>query len=203
MQLEPGEVVTLVKVEGGGQSLRVRTTDQHPIEGNVPASFVRRKDKMNGVNMEGERSLTPLPSPLTPHTSSLILTSHSSPPTHLPTPLTPHPSLLTPSSPHTLPTVPPKFTMVPTDMDLLYGTTATISCAFNGFPTPSVEWRKERETVRGGVRVRINSCSSSSVLEIIKLCYDDVGVFTCFITNSRGSNSASMTLNIHGECGVM
>lgn len=54
VQLEPGEVVTLVKVEGGGESLRVKTTDKHPVEGNVPASFVRRKDKMDGLNMEGE-----------------------------------------------------------------------------------------------------------------------------------------------------
>lgn len=97
-------------------------------------------------------------------------------------------------------TAAPKFTMLPTDLDLLYGTTATIACAFNGFPKPSTEWRMDRQTVSSkGERVKITSCSTSSMLEIIKLCYDDVGTYTCFITNSRGSNSAHMTLKVHGE----
>ena len=54
VQLEPGEVVTLVGVEGGGASLRIRTTDAHPNEGTVPATFLRKKSTSNGVDMEGE-----------------------------------------------------------------------------------------------------------------------------------------------------
>ena len=53
MQLETGEVVTLVRVEGGGASLRVRTTDAHPTEGTVPTTFLRKKDTINGVDMAG------------------------------------------------------------------------------------------------------------------------------------------------------
>ena len=53
VQLEPGEVVTLVRVEGGGASLRVRTTDTRPTEGTVPATFLRRKTSTNGIDMEG------------------------------------------------------------------------------------------------------------------------------------------------------
>ena len=53
VQLEPGEVVTLVRVEGGGASLRVRTTDAHLTEGTLPATFLRKKTTSNGVDMEG------------------------------------------------------------------------------------------------------------------------------------------------------
>ena len=53
VQLEPGEVVTLVRVEGGGASLRVRTTDAHSTEGTLPATFLRRKTGSNGVDMKG------------------------------------------------------------------------------------------------------------------------------------------------------
>ena len=53
MQLAPGEVVELVKVEGSG-SLRVRTKDEHPFEGNIPAGFLRRKDSVRGGKMESE-----------------------------------------------------------------------------------------------------------------------------------------------------
>ena len=47
--------------------------------------------------------------------------------------------------------------------------------------------------------MKITSCATSSILEIVRLCYEDVGTYACFITNSGGSNSAHMTLNIHGE----
>lgn len=56
IQLEPGDVVTLVQVEPGGASLRVRTTDAHPVEGTVPTTFLRKKDSTNGVSMEGVTS---------------------------------------------------------------------------------------------------------------------------------------------------
>lgn len=94
----------------------------------------------------------------------------------------------------------PKFTMQPTDLDLLYGTTATIVCAFNGFPKPSVEWRVNRQTLTSNnERIKMTSCATSSILEIIMLCYEDIGTYGCYITNNSGSNSAHMTLNIHGE----
>ena len=98
-------------------------------------------------------------------------------------------------------TAAPKFTMLPSDLDLLYGTTATIACAFNGFPKPSVEWRMNRQTLTSADddRVKITSCATSSILEIIKLCYEDMGTYACFITNSGGSNSSHMSLNVHGE----
>ena len=53
MQLEVGEIVELVRVEGGG-SLRVRTLDEHPIEGTVPESYLRRRDGIRGAKLEGE-----------------------------------------------------------------------------------------------------------------------------------------------------
>lgn len=93
----------------------------------------------------------------------------------------------------------PKFTMTPSDMTLFYGTTATISCAFNGYPPPSIVWKREREEVRSDQRLKITSCATSSVLEIIQLEYEDAGIYTCYLTNSRGSDSASMVLSVHGK----
>ncbi len=90
--------------------------------------------------------------------------------------------------------------MRPSDMDLLMGTTATISCAFNGYPIPSIIWRKDHELLSlEGERWKITSCSTSSVLEITRLDYEDEGAYSCYITNSQGSDSADMCLNIHGK----
>lgn len=48
VQLEPGEVVELVRVEGGG-TLRVRTIDEHRTEGTVLESYLRQSEgKMEG-----------------------------------------------------------------------------------------------------------------------------------------------------------
>ncbi len=97
----------------------------------------------------------------------------------------------------------PKFTMTPSDMTQTYGSTATISAAFNGYPAPAVTWRKDREALESGKRLKITSCQTSSVLEIIQLEYGDTGIYTCFLTNSTGSDSASMVLSVHGESLVM
>ena len=137
----------------------------------------------------------PLPL-LVPVSLSFFLTRSPSPSHPVPFPPSFPPSSFLPT--HSL--AAPKFTMLPTDLDLLYGTTATIACAFNGFPKPTIDWRVDRETITSkDDRIKINSCATSSILEIVRLCYDDVGTYTCFITNNRGSNSAQMTLNIHGK----
>ena len=103
-----------------------------------------------------------------------------------------------PYTPHRTHTATPKFTMTPPDMNLVYGNTATISCAFNGYPNPSVVWRRDRETLNSDGRMKITSCATSSILEVIQLQYEDAGIYTCYITNQQGSNSASMMLSIHG-----
>ena len=53
--MEPGELVELVKdTISGAPLLRVRTTEQIKLEGNVPASFLRRKTALKGLQMESE-----------------------------------------------------------------------------------------------------------------------------------------------------
>ena len=91
-------------------------------------------------------------------------------------------------------------------MTLKHGTTAIITCAFNGYPNPSVVWRKDRDILTPEDRLKITSCPTSSVMEIIQLQYEDAGVYACYITNQQGSESTSMVLSIHGrscDCHVM
>ena len=53
IQLVPGEVVELVRVELSGE-YRVRTTDENPIEGVVKPSFLRSQDAVSGQGMESK-----------------------------------------------------------------------------------------------------------------------------------------------------
>ena len=106
---------------------------------------------------------------------------------------------LLPFSPPTLSyTAAPQFTIKPNDLDLKTDNTATISCAFNGQPAPSIVWRKDGELITSNKRRKITSCGTSSVLEVISLEHEDKGVYSCFATNQLGSDSASMTLSLHG-----
>ena len=52
VQLEPGDMVELVK-RAGVESLKVRTMDEHRVEGTVPESYLRRRDSVRGIKMEG------------------------------------------------------------------------------------------------------------------------------------------------------
>ena len=95
-------------------------------------------------------------------------------------------------------TAAPRFTIKPNDLDLKTGNTATISCAFNGQPAPSIVWRKDGELITSDNRRKITSCGTSSVLEVTSLEHEDKGVYSCYATNQLGSDSASMTLSLHG-----
>ena len=89
--------------------------------------------------------------------------------------------------------------MHPVDLDLLVGSMATITCAFNGCPAPSVVWKRDHEVLVSDERRRVMSCSTSSVLELHKLEYDDEGRYTCHVTNAIGDDSTTMTLSLHGK----
>ena len=52
--LDPGEAVKLVRAEPGGGVLRVKTMDDPPIEGKIPSSYLRKKDSVKGLKMEGK-----------------------------------------------------------------------------------------------------------------------------------------------------
>ena len=95
-------------------------------------------------------------------------------------------------------TAAPRFTIKPNDLDLKIGNTVAISCAFNGQPAPSIIWRKDGEVVTSDKRQKVTSCATSSVLEISSLEHEDKGVYSCYVTNQLGSDSASMTLSLHG-----
>ena len=53
IQLEPGELVELIRVEASGE-YRVRTTDENPIEGVVSPLFLRSRDAVRGRGMESK-----------------------------------------------------------------------------------------------------------------------------------------------------
>lgn len=213
--LEPGDIVKLVKVEG--TNLRVVTTDEHPVEGTVPESYLRRREK--GRHMEGQWLNTDVIGSATHVEMCMVLLPYM----HLINPLNAHncgpQGVIASVQRHCMScskyrrwavnrgrrcshdpysSAVPKFTMSPADMTQTYGSTATISAAFNGYPAPSIIWRKDREALESGGRHKITSCQTSSVLEIIQLEYQDNGVYTCFLTNSVGSDSASMVLSVHG-----
>ena len=53
--LEPGDVVQLARaMPEGTPLLLIRTIDEHPLEGKVASSYLRRKDSIKGRNMESK-----------------------------------------------------------------------------------------------------------------------------------------------------
>ena len=56
LQLQPGEEVELVRVESSG-SFRVRTVDEHSIEGAVLPGFLRKRESVKGDKMESKNSI--------------------------------------------------------------------------------------------------------------------------------------------------
>ncbi len=61
-----------------------------------------------------------------------------------------------------------------------------------------VEWRRNDTIVTSNDRIKISSCATSSVLEIIDLQYTDEGEYTCILANDLGKDSTEMDLYIEG-----
>lgn len=93
----------------------------------------------------------------------------------------------------------PKITKHLTDLTQHLYDIIQISCAFNGFPNPSIEWIKNGgETVMNSDRIKISSCPTSSVLEIRDLQYMDEGEYICKVSNELGTDETLMDLYIEG-----
>ena len=92
----------------------------------------------------------------------------------------------------------PKVTVLLNDLEQYLYDSIPISCAFNGFPEPDVEWRRNGKAIVNSDRIKISSCATSSVLEISDLQYTDEGEYVCILTNELGEDSTSMDLYIEG-----
>ena len=93
----------------------------------------------------------------------------------------------------------PKITVAPNDQTLLEGSSVSISCAFNGAPAPSVMWRRNGKSLEYDETIRVKSCPTSSVLEIVKVSYAHEGMYICTVSNSHGSDSCQMDMIVQGD----
>ncbi|CAG5131926.1 unnamed protein product, partial [Candidula unifasciata] len=79
------------------------------------------------------------------------------------------------------------------------GSTVSLKCMAKGAPEVSITWTRNNNPVRGGSKYKLTSDSSKlvhyeSTLTIKDLEVEDYGAYVCTATNSKGSDSHSITL---------
>ena len=93
----------------------------------------------------------------------------------------------------------PKITKRPSNQTVALGNTVTFSSIFNGFPTPSVTWRKGPVTLMTLDRCKITVLSNSTLFELSDVKFSDAGEYACAVSNSAGTDSATVELSVVGK----
>lgn len=93
----------------------------------------------------------------------------------------------------------PKITKRPGNQTVSIGQTVTFSSIFNGFPAPSVTWRKGSVTMTpSSGRCNITASSNSTLFVLSNVKFSDAGEYACAVSNSAGTDTATVELYVVG-----
>ncbi|XP_041858311.1 myosin light chain kinase, smooth muscle isoform X2 [Melanotaenia boesemani] len=92
---------------------------------------------------------------------------------------------------------PPKFITKPTRVFVRPGQDGKLSVKTTGRPQPQVTWYKGEAELQSCGRIRVYELSGRHFLEIKSVCEEDAGSYTCYVTNSSGTATASAELTVH------
>ncbi|XP_042371511.1 myosin light chain kinase, smooth muscle-like, partial [Plectropomus leopardus] len=93
---------------------------------------------------------------------------------------------------------PPKFVTKPNRVFAKTGQTVKFSAKMTGRPQPWVMWYKAEAELHSCGRVSMFERSGLHFLEIKEVRVEDAGSYTCSVTNSAGTATASTTLHVQG-----
>ena len=93
----------------------------------------------------------------------------------------------------------------PEDSNFTNGSSGQLDCSARGFPQPVISWTKVVEgrtvSLESGERVQIMASGSLFFSEVIM---EDLGIYKCTATNSRGNSQESdaAMVMVFGECSI-
>ncbi|KAF0026982.1 hypothetical protein F2P81_021719 [Scophthalmus maximus] len=93
---------------------------------------------------------------------------------------------------------PPKFVSKPSRVYAELGQSGKFTAKATGRPQPRVTWHKEGAGLQSCERVSVYERCGLHFLEIKEVCVDDAGSYTCSVTNSAGTATASAELHVQG-----
>uniref|UniRef100_A0A8D3DSK6 Myosin light chain kinase, smooth muscle n=1 Tax=Scophthalmus maximus TaxID=52904 RepID=A0A8D3DSK6_SCOMX len=93
---------------------------------------------------------------------------------------------------------PPKFVSKPSRVYAELGQSGKFTAKATGRPQPRVTWHKGAG-LQSCERVSVYERCGLHFLEIKEVCVDDAGSYTCSVTNSAGTATASAELHVQGE----
>ena len=85
------------------------------------------------------------------------------------------------------------------------GSPLTLSCTSRGSPPDTFTWRKDGGSILQSTSITaVDHTSTSAVFRadysIDSATASDIGTYTCTVTNSIGSDSATITVIVTGKC---
>lgn len=86
----------------------------------------------------------------------------------------------------------------PLNVQCSLGSTAQLTCTFDGHPPPNCSWFREARRIYNDLNFEIENDSNSSQLTIIKVAQKLLGDYLCTIRNSYGEDLAMAVVTLKG-----
>ncbi|KAL3854884.1 hypothetical protein ACJMK2_014120 [Sinanodonta woodiana] len=94
---------------------------------------------------------------------------------------------------------PPEFIIRPQSLSVNHDNSAIFTCQVAGTPLPRVEWMKEGKTIKNSNKYKVSNTGNEHSLEIYNTASEDMGIYSCIVTNEAGSTSADASLSVTVE----
>lgn len=93
----------------------------------------------------------------------------------------------------------PEFIIRPQSLNVNQDNSAIFTCQVVGTPLPRVEWMKEGKTIKNSNKYKVSNSGDEHSLEIYNTALEDMGIYSCIVTNEAGSISADANLLVTVE----
>ncbi|XP_071646927.1 uncharacterized protein [Temnothorax longispinosus] len=86
----------------------------------------------------------------------------------------------------------------PTDINVLRGSRAVLKVTYQGYPEPTVKWRRVNRELRSGEKIGIVNRDGVSYLTLDDVTYDHAGKYQVSVENSLGKDRRFFSLAVEG-----
>lgn len=90
----------------------------------------------------------------------------------------------------------PSITADSSSVASVLGATAILQCVSTGIPVPVQNWTRNGIMV-SGARIQVSGDGGSLTVSLVR--EEDEGSYTCHASNSAGTSSDNVTLDVYGE----
>ena len=90
-------------------------------------------------------------------------------------------------------------TISPESVNVMYGSTVTLTCEVQSLTTPNVTWTSDTDVTLPSTSLVSSNDIHTSILTLEQVSLEYIGEYTCTGENEGGDTSAMINVNVYGK----